>query len=502
MLYRPTRQHRGRHANRVSAGSQGTLATWTQSLVSQLVSERQRSRVADRALDLYTNDGMAHGLLETILVECVGTGMTPSFDPKAAWIGKDQGWGEDYATRAQQVFEAWGLDFRCWADAQRRLDFYGLQALATFCWKLDGIGVFQVVQRADAMRPLSLALLPIDPFRLVTPSDVKGDVYDGIEVDNDGAPVAAYIRKPGVSTLRATKGDCDRVSVYDPKTGLPRLLLVTGVRNISEYRQDSLLGPIIKEIRDSNDFVDAALVGALVRNLFVLFVQDMSSTKDNTPLSDRVLEMDKGTVIKGAQRELPHFFQHHAAPNGYRELFEGIVDRVGMASGRGAESVLRRYQASYSASRANMERAEQLNDFERTVLDTRFNRPAVSWMLYEAALHGMLPVSPDEFRANLYALTACQFLPQPARHIDREKAANATAIELSTGTTSYERIYGEQGRNWRQALEQRARELAYIKQLEQRHGVQLSPVAPTGTKPTATTNQQDKEETPDEPDAS
>lgn len=501
-MFRPSARSRGRHANRTSAGSQGTLSSWTHSLVSQLQSERQRRRVADRALDLYTNDAMAHGLLESLVVEGIGTGMTPSFTPQAAWLGRDEAWAADYASRAQRVFESWGLDFRCWADAMRRLNFYGLQALAWFGWKLEGISAFQVITRADAMRPLSLALLPLDPFRLVTPRNAKGEVYDGIHIDADGAPQGIYVRKAGASTLAPTTADCDYLSAWDERTGLPRVLLVCDVRNIAEYRQDSILGPIIKEIRDSNDFVDAALVGALVRNLFTLFIQDMSSRSTGDTITQRVVEMDKGTVLHGSPREVPHFFQHNAAPNGYRELFEGIVDRVGMSSGRGAESVLRRYQASYSASRANMERTEQTNDYERVTLNTRFNHPVMAWMQYEAALRGLLPISPDDFRTHLHACAACQFLPQPMRHIDREKAASATAIDLATGTTSYARIFGEQGQDWRQALEHRARELAFIRQLEARYGVSLAPAPTTPQASAGRPAPQDNKEQADEPDPS
>lgn len=469
-----TRRRDTRHARRNGAAMSGTMANWPASMVSQAVSERERRRVSDRAMDLYVNDAMAHGVLEGLVVESVGTGMTPSFMPEAEWLGKNDEWAADYVGKAQRLYEEWGLDYRRWADAQRRLNMPGLQALMRFSWALDGVGVAQVVARTDAMRPLSLALLPLDPWRLVTPTDIKADIFDGIQVDKDGAPVAAWFRKPGVTTLSPNSGQCTRVDIWDERTGLPRLLLVCDVRNIAEYRQDSILGPVIKEIRDSQDLVDATLVAAVIRNLFVMFLQDgnIGNSKTLTD-AERLLEMDKGIVVKGAAKEIPHFFNHTQSTSGYAEIFEGIVNRLGMATGRGGENILRRFQASYSASRANMERSGQVDDYERGVLTTQFNAPAMGWMLYEGCLRGRLPLSADEFRSNVYAATCCDFLPQPFRHIDREKAAKATDLELSNNTNTMSNVAGQMGWDWRQMIDQRCRELQYAKRRAEEYGVDL-----------------------------
>ncbi|UIJ38546.1 phage portal protein [Desulfobaculum bizertense] len=464
---------RGRSVRRTGASVSGTMGNWVSSLVSAMCAEREKRRVADRALDLYTNDAMAHGVMESLVVEAVGIGQTPCFSPRLDLLGRSPEWGEDYQRQALTLFERWGLDCRKWCDAQRRSTFYGLQALAYFGWKLDGISLFQVVSRPDPLRPLSLALLPIDASRLVSPRSASAEIYDGIEIDADGQPIAVWLRKPGERAQCVNDAQCTRHEIWDARTGLPKLLIVGDVRNISEYRQDSILGPIIKEIRDSNDFVDAALVGALVRNLFVLFVEDMSTggTNRDTPLEERVLELDKGTVLQGAAREKPQFFSHSAAPNGYQELFGGIVDRVGMATGRGSESVLRRFQASYSASRANIEKAEQYNEYERSILNTTFNQPALAWMQYEGALRGHLPVGAVDMEEHLFEYTRCDFMPQPFRHIDREKISKANTLDLASNTNTLARIHGEGGRDWREELTQRAREKKFIAELEAQYGV-------------------------------
>lgn len=498
---RAVSRYRGRHARRHGASVQGQLANWTNSLVTRAQAERDMALTADRALDLYTNDAMAHGVLETLLVEAVGIGLTPQPTPGSDWLGKTPEWEDEFRTAALRIWEAWGLDCRNFCDAGGRLDYYGLQGLAFFNWKLFGIGVAQVIAKKRPGAPLSLCLLNIDPFRLVTPNDAKGaDIYDGVEVDSDGLPMAVWVRKPGAAIRMSPPGSaCTRIDVYDKETGLPRVLLVCDVRNVAEYRQDSVLGSMISEIRNSNDLAEAVVVGAMVRNLFTLFVQDFGqgAVSQDTPLEQRVLEMEKGTVLKGHKNEKPHFFSHQAAPTGYSELFGGIVERLGMATGRGAENVLRKFQASYSAARANMEKAEQFNQVDHRTMVNRFIQPTWCWMLYEAMLRDLVPISRAEFEANMYAVTRAGHMAQPMRHIDREKTAKATVLELAENYRTLAEVCAERGTDWRETMKQRAKELAFRRKLEERYGVNLSlETAPAST----TTETSDKDENDEQSD--
>ncbi|WP_285906844.1 phage portal protein [Pseudodesulfovibrio pelocollis] len=470
------RVSRGRRVRRAGASLEGSLSTWTNSIVTQREAERQQERTSERAFDLYYNDAMAHGVLESLLVEAVGIGLTPQPSPRTEWLGRDAAWEEEFQTAALRVWEQQALDCRRFCDATRRLDYYGLQGLAYFNWKLLGIGVFQVMAKRRPLAPLSTCLLPIDPFRLVTPSDATSvEIYDGVEVDRDGEPVRVWIRQPGVTMLRPPKSQCAAFDVWDKETGLPRMLLVTDVRNVGEYRQDSILGPMISEIKHSNDLAEAAVVGAMIRNLYTMFVNDygQGAVSRDTPWHQRVVETNKGTILLGSGKEKPTFFQHEAAPSRYTEMFSAIIDRIGMATGRGAENVVRKFQASYSASKASMEKADQFNDFEHRTLNLQWNQPFWSWILFEAALRGRLPVRADEFLANLYEYTHCEHLPQPFRQIDREKAAKADVMELGSHVTSYRTIYGRKGSDWRGELTQIAKEKRFIREIEAQYGVTM-----------------------------
>lgn len=455
----------------------GSLSTWTNSIVSQREAERQIELTSERSLDLYHNDAMAHGVIESLLVDAIGIGLTPQPSPKTDWLGKDAEWEIDFQMAALRTWEEHGLDCRHFCDAQRRLDYYGLQGLGYFNWKLTGLGAFQIITKKRPFAPLSTCALPLDPFRFVTPSDLPNrNIYDGIEVDDDGEPTHVWLRKPG-AIGGPTSGNCEQFPVWDETTGLPRILLVTDVRNIAEYRQDSILGPMISEIRHSNDLAEAAVVGAMIRNMYTMFVNDFGQggVSKDTPWQKRIVDTDKGTILFGHGKEKPTFFQHEAAPSRYSEMFAGIIDRLGMSTGRGPENTARKFQASYSAAKAIMEKADQFNEFEHRTVNNQFNQPFWSWMLYEAALRDRLPVqSHKEFLRNLYAYTSCEHLPQPMRQIDREKQAKADALELANNTTTLRAIHGKRGKNWRDEMRQRAAEKRCVQDLEAEYGVTLS----------------------------
>ncbi|WFS63448.1 phage portal protein [Pseudodesulfovibrio thermohalotolerans] len=474
----PYSRSRGRHPVRAAASQAGPLSGWTSSLVPRYLSERQRMEVSNRALDLYTNDSIAHGVLEALVVETIGTGITASPATRYERVGRDAEWGDLYKGAAFRCWEGHGLDFRNFCDATRRLNIYGLQALAFFSWKLSGIGLFQKVFVKGPGRKLGQATLPIDPERLATPSNRQSaEIYDGIEVDSNGAPVAIHLRKPGVTSAQPSIHLTDRFELYDRETGLPRIYLVCDVRNIAEYRQDSILGTIAPEIYFRKDMQLAFLIGQAVRNNFVAFVQDYggSTISKDTPWRERVQETSKGTFLLGGKNEKPHFFNHGNSAVGLKEVNDAVTTDIGIGTGRGAENVKRQYQQSYSASKANMEKSDQFCDYEREiVMVNRFCQPEYAWMTYESCLRGELPgVVKKDFLPNLYEYTRCRHLPQPTRHLDKDKQSKANERDRRNGFLLLEEVWGEKGLSSKEAMRRFADEIMDLKRLSRETGVDL-----------------------------
>jgi len=400
--------------------------------------------------------------------------LTPQLSPDATWLGRDDEWRTTYQRSGFKLFEQWGLGVRNFSDAQGRLNFYAQQALAYFHWKLHGIGVFQVVSKDRPRSPLPFALLPIDPCRLSTPTSALGaNIYDGVEVDDDGLPVAAWIRKSGATG--SSKDSFTRVPVWHQETGLPQVLLVSGVRNIAEYREDSILGSMIPELRNNADFVAAALVRALIANMFVLNLRQANPTSLGDKFEDRFQEVEQGMILRTGPTEDAKFLANDAPGPNYDKMFESIIARLGMATSRGPENITRKYTASYSASRMSQNKAEQITESEHAlVLNAKFSGPALGWMLYGGVLRGRLDVADmNHFLDNLDDYARAEWLPQPSKHLDPLKSANAAKIDRSTGCLTLREMCARQGRDWRDHVDQLADEAAYVRGVEAARDVSL-----------------------------
>jgi len=470
---RPRRSPRnaGRFPRRSGAATSGKLGNWMNSIVGQCISEAEKRRIADRALDLYTNDGMAHGILESMTSEGVGIGLTPQLSPDADWLGMPTEWVQNFQSQGEKLFERWGLDFRCFCDAQHRLNFYGLQALAYFHWKLDGLAVFQVLYDNSAHSPLPISLLPVDAFRLGTPLSYSGaEICDGVELDTNGAPVAVHVRRSGAALSASTADAFNRLELTDRATGLPKVLLVGDVRNIAEYRQDSILSCMIPELRNNQEFVEAALVRTLLANMFAVKLHHSGQPGASSSLDpeDRFEELQQGMILHLFGNEDAQFIASDAPGPNFATMFDSIVKRLGMATGRGAENVAREYKASYSASQANMIQTDKIVRSEQElVLNTRFNAPALAWMLYAGAMRGLVPVkSMKHMRENLFDYCRAEWLPQPTRHIDPLKTANAHKVEKSIGERTIRESCSEKNQNWKEHVGHVAEEMSFVRERE------------------------------------
>lgn len=472
---RRAQRNAGRYPRRAGAAVTGKLGTWINSIVGQCISESEKRRIADRALDLYTNDAMAHGILESMTAEAVGIGLSPQLTPDAEWLGLSQDWSLEFQRKGEKLFERWGRDFRCFCDSQRRLNFYGMQALAYFHWKLDGLAVFQVIYDQDQHSPLPLSLLPIDALRLGSPRNYSGGaVCDGVELDDNGAPVAVHVRKPGAAVAPSSADAYSRLELHDPDTGLPKVLLVTDVRNIAEYRQDSIFSCMIPELRNNQEFVEAAIVRTLMANMFVAKLRHPGAPQMRALApEDRFEELEQGMILNLSANEDADFMANDAPGPNFEKMFDSIVKRLGMATGRGAENVAREYKASYSASQANMIQTEKLIRSEQELtLNTRFNAPALAWMLYAGAIRGHVPVkSISHLRQNLFDYCRAEWLPQPSRHIDPLKTANAHMVEKAIGERTIRESCSEKNQNWKEHVQHVGEEMRFAREKEKELGL-------------------------------
>ncbi len=485
-----------RHVNRDGAKSYGTLSNYTTTPLTASTAYSQIETIADRAWDLYTNDPATYGLIETICTDVPGTGLTPIVTPMTEYLGLSSAWEDEYQQNCRDLWEIWGLSPSRYCDATRRMNINQQMLWTVFSWKLEGIALWVPLMLPESpYRKFSLALQPIAAYRLKTPVDLfmRTDIYNGVEVDGYGSPVAYWIKNnEGNDTSLKTdsKSNFTRVPAYNDKTGRPNIIACYSTRNIGEYRSESIVTSILKTLRDRHDHKDAALVGAIVANLFTVYIKNglKNTDPDGNLINEPIQEINNGTIINGSPGEEPEVIKTDRPGPHFVEMDHSTIEELGMGTGRGYEKILKKWEASYSASRMSSLQAKKIDDVDREILISGFCNQVMALLLEEAMLRGMIQVkNPAHFYENIYAYTKTRWLAPPQGDVDPVKAESADQLALQNGSKNLDDICAERGEYWKDKRKQRAKEMAYDKQLEAEYGIAFSireiAVPPPDSKP-------------------
>jgi len=479
-----------RHINRDGAKYYGTLVNYNTSPISSQSSYFQREIISNRSWDLYVNDAATNGLIETLCVDVASTGLTPIATPMTEYLGLNSDWEDEYQQNCRDYWEIWGLSPSKSCDVTRRMTINQMMLWSVFSWKLEGIALWIPLMLPESpLRPFSLSLQAVAPYRLKTPYDLlsRGDIYDGIEVDENGTPIAYWIKKSTGSDdytyVFDSKENFIRIPAYNQTTGRPNIIACYSTRNICEYRSESILTAILKTLRDRHDHKDAALVGSVVANLFTVFLKNglVVRDKNNETIREPMQEINGGTILSGAAGEEPTVIKTDRPGPHFKDMDYSTVEELGMASGRGFEKILHKWDSSFSASRMSSLQALKFDNVDRDVLISGFCDPVRTMLLEEAMLKKMIKViDVEHFYKHLYAYTKVNWLPPQQGDVDPVKTETAYQLAMQTGSKNFSDICAEHGKWWKDSLTQRAKELKFKDELEKKYGISLTGQILTG----------------------
>ena len=167
---------------------------------------RQRARM------LYMGAPLATAALKRQRTNIVGAGLRLKSTIDRETLGLTQEQAEAWQRHTQAEFALWANRKQA-CDATGVNNFYGMQQLVALAWPMSG-DAFAVVKRKEptTFMPYSLRLHILEADRVRTPTDQGATVvntllsnmttakldnghtiYDGVEVDRDGAIVAYHI---------------------------------------------------------------------------------------------------------------------------------------------------------------------------------------------------------------------------------------------------------------------------------------------------------------------
>ena len=443
------------------ASNKGSLRSWIpRKLSNSAAISRQRQTLQARISDLVGSDPHAAGVVQSFPVTVIGDGLSPypSLDAEALELTEDQATAIEAAQR-----RAWA---RFWpqADITGR-DFGQVQFIWERCLVQYGESLTLVLMEPRPGRKYNICVRVLHPSRLATPTDKRNaNIFDGVEVDANGVPVALWIKRlsPG-ALLTDRSANFVRVPVH---RGHRLVVIHDFYRDDPEqYRGQSPLAPILKGFKDLNDFLDAELVSNVVTAAFSLFIElqrgtnpldqagNMSAFYDTVWSGQknetvRYQNLDPGSIMYGNPGEKPH----PIAANRPGTTFPSFVRELKKAFAHGLNipyPVLFKDvdNVSFAGFRSAMLEAWRVYSWRRQHIGRGPSQSIYNMLQEEAFLRGDLPIpgGVSYFYENMDALCACEWYGAPKGDIEPYKAVKADLLSNEGNIKPLERIILETG---------------------------------------------------------
>lgn len=402
------------------------------------------STLRDRSRQATRNDGFAKSIIDKLVTNIIGTGITPLSR------AKDKAFREIVAAK----FLKWTDE----SDADGMLDYYGQQAQSVRCW-LEAGDCF--IRRRDRLLtdgltvPLQIQVLEPElcPHTYVGTATNGNKIRAGIEYNAIGRRVAYYFHpsRPDVDDFNAAelrRVPADSVAhLYDPLRA-------------GQHRGIPHLTAALVRLNELDKFDDATLLKQELQNLFVGFLKhdatsDLSEaihpltgqTYTNTDgIEPPTLALEPGIFQELGPGEDVTFSDPPDVQSGYVDFTRQQLRAACTAAGVPYELV------TGDMSGVNDRTARVLlNEFKRRITMVQhqivvyqFCRVTWRWWFERAFLSGALPL-PADFFIKPDDWTAVKWMPQRWAYIQPVQDVESEINAIQAGLTTRSDVVAEYG---------------------------------------------------------
>lgn len=443
---------------RRAAGNKGTMSNWNPRRIHEAAMPRTRVKVVERALDLEANDPHVSGLIESINVNTVGSGFRAQAKIKAEQVPLTS--SEIDLVQRQLEWEWQQFDQVC--DIARKKHFPDFLTLIDRCMLNRGeyLVVTRMKKRPGDRHGLKLQL--VDPLRLKTPSDkVKNPkIIDGVEFDDDGAPLAYWIHNNPANPHQLTSENFKRITARHGHR--PRVFHGFMEKQPDQVRGEVFFSPAMKFFRDLSDLLDSEVVSNIITSALALFIQTGEptaaamaaaggSSAEKTDSGTMYENWDAGQVLYGRPGEEPHLLSANRPGDNFVPFIETVLRAASSCAGIPYEVAAKKYgDMNYSSARAALLEAWRVFGQRQDWLIRHFCRPIWAMVVEECWLRDYVEL-PDFYK---YQTAYCRsgWIVPPKGHIDPIKEAQANILKLRNHMTTQTDIAAEAGKDWEEDI--------------------------------------------------
>ncbi|MGD9766861.1 MAG: phage portal protein [Pseudolabrys sp.] len=457
--------------------------------------------ISARVDDLARNNGVAAGSERTFVDNVIGPRIICKPNPDRYALGKTSEWVDGWSQAVESEFRT--FTDTDWFDAGLRYNFHvstRLQA-RTIAAAGEALALPLWTDRNGSRWKTCIQL--VDPARLCNPPGQMETVNfrGGIETDPVTTAATAYhIRKShpgdflGFSGASGTSADWERVPSYQ-EWGRRRVVHFFEPERIGQTRGKAAIASVARLFHMQEKMTQEQLRLAVLNSMIFAAletplppeeIKDVFATNDPevTPmeayqeqLRDWAITMKGGAMIPLPPGTQLKPFAPTQQLSGLDTFTTLMLRAIGTGLNMPYELVFRDFsKTNYSSARAALLEAWRYFSSVRQFIIDHWCAVIYDLWFEEAVQRGRIPdCTPDQYYAQQVAWTSCNWIFAGRGWVDPFKEARAADQRMKSKITTLADEAGEQGRDWRQQIEQDAREQAYRKRCYEDLGLPWPP---------------------------
>lgn len=419
-----------------------------------------------RAYDLVLNSPLGRAAINTSATGAISSGLRlfPRIDTKILGISANE--AREWSRHTKAEFELWADSLNC--DFVRRNTFSEIQNIVYRAYLSDGdcFCLFrrragdlytlklQIIEAGRVSNPVYNAVGLFNNVEMQAPT-VGHRIINGIEVDKDGRAVAVWVSNKYWNELSITEPvtKWQRVKIYGDRTGLKNILHICADNRPDMYRGEPYLSPVVETLKNITRYADAELQSAIIRSFFTLFftqpennhdVQNILGVQQNTEDDKNpCVDPTEYKVGPGYLNALPRGVEvktvNSSTQTAYDAFTTSFIMQIGAALNIPYEFLMKKFQSSYSASKAAMLQAEEEFRQRRNMFIQDFCNPVYYNFLCEAIALGRIKA--EGFFENPLKRAAwlkADWRTESNHLLDPVKEVQASQLKIELGLSTYE----------------------------------------------------------------
>lgn len=444
-----------------SGGRDRLNSNWNATNASAEQADRaQRDIIRARSRDLERNSDISESIVGSFERNVVGTGINLQ-----AKVLKDDNVEDEKLNRdIEELWKEWCKARNC--DVTGQQSFNEMQAMAMRRIIIDGGIIFVKTYTSEGIVPFSLQAREVDDLdtsRNTLPSlKNKGNrIVGGIELNEYNKPVAYYLKTyspDGFYTGQSERIEAKRVIFLWKKT------------RPTQIREISPLAKTMPRIKEVNEFVEAISVKErILACLSVFITKQQPSGLGRGSKIDEQSGYQMRTISPGMIQELqPGESVSAVNPSGQSSNakdFIMIQQRLaGSGQGLSYETTSRDMsQVNYSSARQGLLEDQKTYSMWQNYLIDNLCYEVYTEFIISAVLCGELIIK--DFWNNKRKYLKHEWITPGWSWIDPLKEVNANRQAIAEGMDTLANICGARGLDWKEVLNQRAKENEYAEKI-------------------------------------